>query len=1030
MLAVLLTLGLFGFFCIVGLAAQAALRVDTEDPRICLTAPILGSALIILPLFVLSNAGVPMQPGAIPVWIVLLIAAIVVLVWRRPRVALAAIPVVVLCLLDLAFLGRPLFQFGFDWLANANGDMGYYVLAATELLHHGLQTPVDFHALAEARDFPTSAQTLQLRGLRPGTQIGVAGLAAVTGRPPVSVYMPMSIAIAMCGACSTGALALQASRRWWAAAVAALLILVSPMAAYGVLQQLLPQDWGLGLIVALFAWLMRPELHRRASRSSLPDIVVISVLGAALFVVAYEVAASFALAYVFFLGLLLVRRQVSWRALVLLWGVPLGATAVILNTFLPRALRYLNDYVLNFGTSSGFKGLPQFGYAVVPTTVPGVAGVQRLFVGPQSPHMAAFIVVGALLLLGLLVAMTLTAIRGAAAGVTLVASLALGTMLARNGNQFGLFKLYMYIQPFIAATIAVFLARLRDRRAFAAVAAAIVVTIGLQLPNLIAYVDRSTNPVDLPHASSTDLLPAFREALDTARVPVVAVTDNFALEELDGAEAGSGRLYFLSRNIFDSSWKLRKLVIPTTTGSTRISFRENVGASRVLASGRCIVALPSGSQLALNRRSLPEGSPNLVIRHCGSFANILALVDSSKGQPATLPANRRAVSLWQLESDPSFRGQTFSGFGRYALFQVLDATQTVRLVLDFTTSPIQIPNGSFRLPPAAVVGTSRARFPVIGSGSARVISAPLRPMLIGGRPYVVLDMGRTGQFPLVPRPGITGLWGKSVLLDPRVLTSYVRDISVVSPAQYARLRAPSAIRSIPADLGNADLQYSGIFEDGWVGQTSYARLRGGPAGRLILRALVAPGTKAQRLRVLVNGRTVVARRTVAGSFELDVPIPASAAMRTVTLRWAQAARLSARDRRSVSALLKYLGVSQPPAAIRSPAGLADPGLTHSGIFKDGWLGKDARLVLAGGPAGTLVLHALVVTRGQRLEVRVDGRTVASRAVGLGEFTVRAPVPASSDARVIELHWTKDTRIAANDLRDAAALLRSISIGAP
>ena len=104
MLAVLLTLGLFGFWCVVGLAGLAALRVDTEDARIALTAPILVSALTILPLFVLSNAGVPMQPGAVPVWIVLLVASLAVLAWRKPRVALAAVPVVALCLLDLGLL--------------------------------------------------------------------------------------------------------------------------------------------------------------------------------------------------------------------------------------------------------------------------------------------------------------------------------------------------------------------------------------------------------------------------------------------------------------------------------------------------------------------------------------------------------------------------------------------------------------------------------------------------------------------------------------------------------------------------------------------------------------------------------------------------------------------------------------------------------------------------------------------------------------------------------------------------------------
>ena len=90
-------------------------------------------------------------------------------------------------------------------------------------------------------------------------------------------------------------------------------------------------------------------------------------------------------------------------------------------------------------------------------------------------------------------------------------------------------------------------------------------------------------------------------------------------------------------------------------------------------------------------------------------------------------------------------------------------------------------------------------------------------------------MGRDGRYPIVSRPGLTGLFRTSALLDPRLLTSYVRDISLVSPAQYARLRPPTAIRNIPADLANPALEYSGIYEDGWLSQTSYARLAGGPA---------------------------------------------------------------------------------------------------------------------------------------------------------------------------------------------------------
>ena len=63
------------------------------------------------------------------------------------------------------------------------------------------------------------------------------------------------------------------------------------------------------------------------------------------------------------------------------------------------------------------------------------------------------------------------------------------------------------------------------------------------------------------------------------------MTDNFALEELEGATAGEKRLLFMSRDIFGSRWKVRKLKrpVPLIDGVTRLAFRENVDASRVLS---------------------------------------------------------------------------------------------------------------------------------------------------------------------------------------------------------------------------------------------------------------------------------------------------------------------------------------------------------------------------------------------------------------------------------------------------------------
>ena len=140
-----------------------------------------------------------------------------------------------------------------------------------------------------------------------------------------------------------------------------------------------------------------------------------------------------------------------------------------------------------------------------------------------------------------------------------------------------------------------------------------------------------------------------------------------------------------------------------------------------------------------------------------------------------------------------------------------------------------------------------------------------------GAPPVLIVLLVAGIIVLA-RPGVTGIWGKSVVLDPRFLTSYVRDVSLVSNAEYDRLAAPSMIQSVPADLANPNLEYSGIFEDGWVGRESYAQLSGGPSGRLMIRADVLARRRGQRLQVLVNGKTLVSRRVAPGSPALDLPL--------------------------------------------------------------------------------------------------------------------------------------------------------------
>jgi hypothetical protein len=1027
--AVLLTLALFGAWWVIGLAVLAAVRADTQELRVVLVAPALGTAATVIPLFVLSNLGVPMETGARPVCFALALAATVVLAIRRPHLPFVVVPVLGVCVVNLVLVGRPMFRFGLNWIANANGDMAYYVLSATSLLHRGLLSPVDAAGLASHRDFSSVAQALHQVGVRAGGDITLSALSATTGLSPTALYMPMTLSLSLCAICAVGALAMQSTRRWWGATVAAVLLAASPLMTYGVLQQLLPQVWGLALATALAALLLRPEIHRGPLRANVPQYVAIWLLAVALALVYIELASILLVAYGLYVLLLVARRNVSLRAVALLWTVTIALTALVLNTFLSRELNYVT-LGARFGINSSV-GVQIFGYSRVPSALPGITGLQLFSAAPSVHYMSLSIVITILCLAVLLVASVVAAFKGMAAPLVVVCSFGLGLVLAYHANDFGLFKLYMYAQPFLAGAVAALLTNLERRTVLALVSVFLTALVLVQIHTQSQYVDRSFSPIDLHHASESDLLPAFRSIVKSRHEPIFSGADNYALEFLEGASdaRSSSPLYFLSRDVF-GGLALKNYRFRTIGGkdANGISFSRDPATRRVLSGGHCTVVMSTGSQLAVNRRALPEGSPDLVPVDCAKTRNLLVFTASKQGQPFSLPDNVRAVSFWQLEPDSSFPGHTLSGFGRYALFTVLGPTPTVRLALDFTTSNTGAPDGSYRLPPAAVVGATREPLPVLGTGSARVISPPLRPQMIGGLPYILLDMGEQGAFPPVPRPGITGLWGKSVLLDPRTLTSSVRDVSLISAAQYRQLRAPAALRSFPAALGNPGLEYSGIFEDGWVGARSYALLSSEHSTVLVVRfqALPRPG---QHLDVLLDGEKVASRDITGGEATIRVHVASSNVARRVELRFAGVAPLRAPDRRLASAHLEFLGFATPPSTLHVPSGLSDPSLDYTGVYKDGWLKRRAQITLAGGGAGTLRLDAEVTTKGQHLEIEVNGKTVDSQPVAAGALQLRLPIPASTGPRTIGLTFSKVASVALNDPRQAAGLLRSIAVSA-
>ncbi|MGD0198495.1 MAG: hypothetical protein ABSC56_11410 [Solirubrobacteraceae bacterium] len=907
MTALLLVLALFAAAWLVGLAVLAVVKADTTNLRVTLTAPALGTATIMLTAFAFSYAGMAVDHFAAPVTVALLVLALTGLVVRKPTVDRRALAVIAVCLVGLALVARLFLDYGFNWDSAGNDDMANYSSLALLLMHHALLAPLDVHGYLTGRDYATVFQSLHNKGSRPGVDLMLALIASVTGRLPYEVFMPFIAFLQLTLACSAGALSLQAARRWWAAPIAAGLLWLSPEATFGWLQQLLSQAAGLSTAAALLALLLHRDLFatRRWPRAS--ESVPIGLLAAGLVLGYVELASTIAIAIALFLAIGLARRRLEPAATLRLLLVVGLIVVVVLNGYLVREVTYVYDQS-KVGFASG--GPPIFAFTLIPQAVAEIVGL-RAIPGEMGILNASSAIVLALVILGgLMIGAVIGALRGSAAATVLVADAAFGLLLGHDQAAFGLYKLYMYVQPFVCAAAAGWLTLSKRRWLLGLGFAGLAALVVLQWPIFTFYVNRSRDPVDLAGASQTSLMPAFRRLVTNSRRPIVSVTDNPTLTKLESESAGARQLYFISFDPFTPAhtlpWASRSFALLEPHQSDVDTFGDNARASTLLNSHRCELVMPSGSETVVNRTVWPAGSPYLVHETCSSAKNQLVFTASQLGQSYYLVTNASKVAMWQTEADPYYPGKTFAGVGRYMLFRVLGPTRGMRLELDLTTTLLH--NNSNELAPGFVIGRSRLTLPLVGHGSARVFSAPLQPQIIDGQPYILLDLVRTPAHIPAARSGVQGLWDGRIPIDYRELDGWLRNVSLVSAQQYRALRPPTAIATFPAGLANPSLQYSGIYEDGWIGPDAYAVLAGGQATHLKITGEVPAGAGGT-LNISVNGHTVYSAAAGSGALAVDVPLPATTNDRTISLHFSKMIHLAAPDGRPASALLTFLGLT-------------------------------------------------------------------------------------------------------------------------
>lgn len=941
MLPLGLSLSLFLFFTAAGYCFLSLFYSQRNLVQNMLLAPALGFAFTIILIFLLSWMGLPVKQFGVFLGIILLASMLLCGMVRRPIVPIRRyLSFLAVFILAVLLTGRSMLQFKFNWLSYANDDMANYCLGALRFLNNGYFAIPSLIDLTDGKNYSVYSWFMYAPGMmRSGSELLLAWVSAITGLMPDQVFMPVIMTLHL-SLISASCSMIYYSRRWRAPALMlGFLLSVSPLTSLGVLNQLIAQVAGLTLLCAGITVLLRsfPVFRFRTVRYSF----LVGILLAAMAIVYPEVAPFLGLPYLIYLLI----RYIKLRC----WPeksffVFLACTAVITLLFLHLyVLHFIAILFVQMTHSGSFTDLSTvlFPYFLVPSGLADLWGLHAIATDTTRFIPAAAIWVAGFLLIVTTVMGVRQFFQGHRVSIVFLIMLILDIVFFKNNNDFALFKLAMYVQPFLLGTLVI---GLYQQLRYWYIPLFLLGILNLSAQNV--YVDRGKGRQfsAIANVSQFRTNLRLREYLDTLPMstPLISDAHTIVLAKFQALAAPGRELRFLSRDYFknllmfsDSVWTNRMSAWsprPLNLVSTELQTARNaeidkrdfdlhdpqqpglknsfVSGARALRSMKDPVLLASmPPQTILNRRQWAEyQSQNVKEIPWKEVSNHLVFINSALGEEYHLPDGPNHISLNQLETDYFYRDNTFAGLGRYFLFQILKPSPQFRVLLEMTTT--LGPGRGLHLPHAAVIGTQRSFFPLTGRGGARVFSAPIDPQKIDTDSYIGIDMDHQGAQFKEQRNLSMRLYGREVPLDRRRIVGFGRNISIISEADYQALKSPVALKKFPADLADPDLEYSGVYEDGYLSEDAFFVLtQPTHEGLLVIKGKVPLMKDPQfqtELRVLIDDKEVAKKLLTVGDFILHIPHQ-GAGKHKVSLRFSKLQELEEGDKRPVGISLKLIG---------------------------------------------------------------------------------------------------------------------------
>ena len=805
-MAFTVTLLFFIFSWLLGLSFLSLFTLDINSREKHLIAPTVGFCISTLIVYFLNISDLPIDLFSRQLLIAQIIFILIVLILKKPSLVIDITkPALIILSISLVIVGYPMMIYGFDWIGYANDDMANYVLGAERIQQNGFFAIPNFEELVNGGDRNQHFWFMHaVLGHRVGSEILLAYFSSITSLNGHQAFMPLIIMLHLCLISSVGALVSNMASSKNTTLIAMALVGISPLVLMGALYQLIAQVGGLAILVCSLVLLLRDQSKYNFMQRVIKNIPLAIVL--ITFVIYYTEIIPF-LGAIWILYLIHEYRynKANYKstlinALILI----IIALLVLQESFFRYALflwAQLGQYIVDTPpVVNRFEFAPNpdvivFPYYLIPSGLANIWGLLPItysFGGLIAEHMIVnFLIFIAIINFYFFFRYVLPHIfkRNFPAFASTLIMLFIFSILFIKQKDFPLFKLAMFMQPFIFACVAIYIANKLSTFNYK-VKGFLMFNIFCMISSGLYYSLKSTDYGygglnEIPSGSELRVNQQFKELTEkpyfrNCSKHLISDTSNVVLAKYQSLYIdGETRVFFPSRDYFGNVSNADKVFsrfnspdelsedtsLATTLMDTTLidgviayenlrdeiyttynyyfdyvsnNFKEsdkwldddNIISNKFVFRNDIKELINSTCYIMTNNKQ--DTFNTLHTAYDSDFFSIvekpinkLLFVHSKAGEHYYGPRN--AVAFTQLEPDPMLKTGTMSAYGQDLLFLSLNPQKNARLI--FEASSTVIKQHASKLP-SGIINNQKLSFK--GRGSARILTDPIEPFQVDG----------------------------------------------------------------------------------------------------------------------------------------------------------------------------------------------------------------------------------------------------------------------------------------------------------